>query len=626
MALIEQRDTILENSTGKAYVGVRVQAYLGGIEQQLYADEEGQFPVSLVQTNGNGQYSFWISEGRYDLSFSLNGIPLGNDEYTLFYPARSAALGVSPDASSMGAFSGSIIPDNLSAKDALQTLENSASAQIDVMNKRGLRSAFEFIPDQYIGDIINGTSTVPVQSYLQQGLNEVGRLWLPPGSYFITGPIVGTQNGQALVGSGRTLTELRVSGDAFAAVSCTTLTDFVVEDLTINRQTGGITGGSCAIRFTDSHTVTARSLSIIGRFDIQIDLRGSLPPTAENPTPANNQFIYFLNELSLEAQSRKAMAVGEVGGVVQELYMDNILIVGGSIAGLRLKNCSGVYPGAISILGGQTALLVDPSTGQVVRYIRGGNILADSTIGPSILLDASGGGVIETWDTILWGASSSTDHGFVANQGSGTINGLKLSITATNSYKSGVYIDGGTRYDLEPQVGRNSKQGSALYPNIELKNVQDAYLSGYASEIGSSDFPELASNAVRIDSDCQYIHLVDLGCEGTVGAPIVDNVPSGPGSTLIRDCAGVKTRVVVPVTIPVGATSSGPVAHELSFTPNFNTDFVGILPRTLLANSGINGMPVKGGADATNISLVCSPAISAVDLTCDVVLEVKTGI
>lgn len=161
MALIQQTDTILENSTGKAYVGVRVQAFLGGIEQQLYSDDVGT-PVSIVNTNSNGQYEFWISEGIYDLSFSLDGVPLGSGEYTLFYRARASALGVSPNDPNLGVFSGTIIPDGSSAKAALQAVEAATE---------GNASGSGFLP--YFGAVGDGAAndTAALQSAISSAKN-----------------------------------------------------------------------------------------------------------------------------------------------------------------------------------------------------------------------------------------------------------------------------------------------------------------------------------------------------------------------------------------------------------------------------------------------------------------------
>lgn len=94
--MFKQSDTILVNTLDLArpaiaYVGVRVQAFVGDVEQQLYSDDAGT-PAALVQTDANGYYQFWIEEGDYELRFSVGGVLLGDGDYELWNPARSADL------------------------------------------------------------------------------------------------------------------------------------------------------------------------------------------------------------------------------------------------------------------------------------------------------------------------------------------------------------------------------------------------------------------------------------------------------------------------------------------------------------------------------------------------------
>ena len=100
MALAPKIDTILYNavqSGGRiAYAGVRVQAYVGDTEQQLY-DANGD-AVSVVTTDVNGRYEFWIEEGRYTLRFSFEGTLLSAQTEDIYnsatwsfgYPTRAA--------------------------------------------------------------------------------------------------------------------------------------------------------------------------------------------------------------------------------------------------------------------------------------------------------------------------------------------------------------------------------------------------------------------------------------------------------------------------------------------------------------------------------------------------------
>lgn len=95
MALAKKADTIINRIVGSGgeivYEGVRVQAFVGSVEQQLYSDAIGT-PVSVVQTDMNGAYQFWIEEGTYNLRFSVGGIDLGGDDYGIFNPVSGGEL------------------------------------------------------------------------------------------------------------------------------------------------------------------------------------------------------------------------------------------------------------------------------------------------------------------------------------------------------------------------------------------------------------------------------------------------------------------------------------------------------------------------------------------------------
>ena len=96
MALKKQSDTILVNRLNVsdpqiAYVGIRVRAFLSGVEQQLYSNDAGT-PTALVETNENGYYEFWIEEGEYELRFYAGGLLLGSQEYEILRTVKSVDL------------------------------------------------------------------------------------------------------------------------------------------------------------------------------------------------------------------------------------------------------------------------------------------------------------------------------------------------------------------------------------------------------------------------------------------------------------------------------------------------------------------------------------------------------
>ncbi|WP_341896437.1 hypothetical protein [Sphingobium sp. YR657] len=502
--------------------------------------------------------------------------------------------------------------------DAMRTLQSKLT---------DYRTIFDVIGDEaIIAQIRAGTYQGTVGHWVNQAFQKFGVVRLPAGVYRIgpDAPIVPSNDHQWLVGDGPGLTIIEGVGAGFAVIDCTTKTDFMVDGLTIQRTVAAkpagvpaytVNDGATAYRLSDSHGCGMNNVVIKGIWDVALDWRGHLPGQA------NHQYIYMLDRVSIEAECRISFAVGMIGGPVQELFISRLQIRGGTVDGLVFYNASGVYPLVISILQGHTALAARPGVGQVVRYLRGFNLVADSTDGPCVVIDTSAGGIAETWDGEIWGASSKDEHGVYAIEGAGTINGMKLSITGTNSKKCGIFWQGGSRLDFELQVGKNSTAGSALYPNVKFVGVQDFYVDGYAAGVGSSDFPELASYAISIDADCRDGHIIDCGCDGTVLGPIEDLAPD----TIIERCVGVVTEVVVAVTIAVG-NNSGSAPHGLTLLPTLK-DVISVEPLNPPPTSGLGTAPIKAGIDATVVALVCDPPIpsGAAPMLCDVRIKTRSG-
>lgn len=161
MALAKKSDTIFQTDSGRVYPGIKVEALSGGTPVQLYRDAVGT-PASQIVSDSNGLYTFWVNEGTYTLRYSLGGTVAGIEADVAIYnlvrkvelasdngaegvgvssgdtlqdfldeidqtsgqKANASAIGIAGTAENMGTFAGSVIPDNQSAKQALQSLES----------------------------------------------------------------------------------------------------------------------------------------------------------------------------------------------------------------------------------------------------------------------------------------------------------------------------------------------------------------------------------------------------------------------------------------------------------------------------------------------------------------------
>lgn len=391
-------------------------------------------------------------------------------------------------------------------------------------------TAFDVIPPNLHAAITSRTSSTDVSGYLQQALDSFGSVHLNDGLFLLeAGGLTVPGDHSRLIG-GKATSELRVVGNGgFDLIKADVVSDFMLDGVTLSCMDGALADGTTAIRFKNSKSLTAQNFRILGTFATQVALEGgsSLPQL---------QYDYKLDAYSMEATCVEGLTVGKVGEVVQEVYLGSGVIVGGSTSGVGLYNASGVYPGSVSILGGTRALVANPGVGQVVRYVRDGDFICDSTTSEPVLLTTSGG-VVETWDTSIWGASSATEAGILIDEASGTIRNLELGVTAINNWKSGVVVTKASGIRLrEAQAGLNSRAGSAAFPNINVgANATNTYISGKAANVGSNTFTELASYGVIIESGALGTHLDGLDARGCVTGTVIDNGTN----TTITNCPGV---------------------------------------------------------------------------------------
>lgn len=203
-------DVVINDKTGVPLGGVIVRVYDdAGSIVPLYADENGAVPIEAVSglanaavTDDAGNYNFYVSDGTYDIQFFvgdavlyvLPNILMGFPDVT--GKAQADALGVSGNADSMGVFSGSIIPDNQSAKQALQALED----------------ATEQRPTNPQLDIVTAQTASAIQSVVNSSSDNGQRVDILKRDYPLNAAVVSGVKAVEYQGAGPEATRLLVDG------------------------------------------------------------------------------------------------------------------------------------------------------------------------------------------------------------------------------------------------------------------------------------------------------------------------------------------------------------------------------------------------------------------------------
>lgn len=134
-------DVVINDSTGVPLSGVIIRIYTkAGVLVPLFADEAGTTPIEAVSgisdaavTDGDGNYDFYIADGKYDMRFFqgdavlkvLNNIQMveAASDLDVKGKAQAAALGVSGSDTNLGTTPGAILSDNGTAKQWFQESE-----------------------------------------------------------------------------------------------------------------------------------------------------------------------------------------------------------------------------------------------------------------------------------------------------------------------------------------------------------------------------------------------------------------------------------------------------------------------------------------------------------------------
>ena len=140
-------DVVINDNTGVPLSGAIIRIYtMAGVLVPLFADEAGTTPIEAVSgipdaavTDGDGNYDFYIADGKYDMLFFqgdavlkvLKNIQMvvAASDLDVQGKAEASALGVSGADTNLGTTPGTILSDNGTAKQWFQESEAAIEAR-----------------------------------------------------------------------------------------------------------------------------------------------------------------------------------------------------------------------------------------------------------------------------------------------------------------------------------------------------------------------------------------------------------------------------------------------------------------------------------------------------------------
>lgn len=334
-----------------------------------------------------------------------------------------------------------------------------AMSAADRFNQVEEVSIMELLPKARREDVIAGTNTTDLTSYIQAGLTQMqsqgGKIVCPRGQFYVQGTLQSDCDSMSIVGAGPGAT-------TFLTDSATnTMFDFGNSGSARQRNGFSGVGFNSTVARTAGAYLRANKLS-----DFTLDWFWS---------GGGFRVLQIDNGAALLRVSRGYMqlpaagvGIGILANDCTDLHIDRLQIAGSlaaqPFAGIRAKHVSGLWMHDVGAVWSGTPFLLDPDAGQTVQHGFSSNCHWDTSTGVGMDIAPAAGGVVERWESIGdWFATCSLQG--LRTGGAGTIRGMQfLGPRAYNNGREGILHGNGTDVAFkEARLAGNSTAGANTY-------------------------------------------------------------------------------------------------------------------------------------------------------------------
>lgn len=342
-------------------------------------------------------------------------------------------------------------------------------------------------------------------------------LYLPQGNFSFSDAIV-LGHGVSFQCAGKTATTITNTGANKSIFSISGGGNNTISDCGMTYQNAQTT--SSAIAVVDSHGVDLRRLTIYTNVYIGISLASN-----------GAQDLYSVRDVEIDNPA-VGIDLGHTGSSpVIDVGLDNNLIAGSTVAGIRCTNASGLSLINNNLEVNYVGVLLAPGSGQFCNAIQGfGNFIDTSTTDGLVINPATGGTVAANVFTGLWAASSG-GRGVVVT-GTGAVGDIQFDGLRMISNTSGGYAQDNTNagaISLHDVHAIANNQGNASKPAIYFGPGVSHFsvIGGYAGTAVGVTTLHAQTCGVQVDtgaSDYYTITSVDaIGattsiCDGGTGS------------------------------------------------------------------------------------------------------------
>lgn len=438
---------------------------------------------------------------------------------------------------------------------------------------------------------------------IQAAINATsGALYFPPGNYKLGTGLSWTKSDMRLIGAGQGSTTLTCTfatgdiisiGDGAANPNNTVVSGFSITSSVVR-------SAGAAVRVQNGHNITIEKM----RLDTNMFWGFRFDGGAQ-------QFIYRLDDFEINSGAI-GVIVGQSGGTVQDMFINNGIIYGMSSAGIMLLDASGVYSSQVDCVACFDGLTTFPGPAQTVRYCFFTQGVMDTCNNNGWNFTSNGGIVAEISMDNCWGAScgvATNGHGLFIGAVSGATRAFAVSTSRfINNRGSGIRLGNSLKTTFSNcQCIANSTQGAGLDHGMHIEaGVQFwSVIGGVFGDNGVFGTSNNQGYGIRIATGASDNYNI-------TGAIVAQNVTGGifdGGSGTnkkVSGCIGYKTSAVGVGEVAVG-TNTVTVNHGLAAAPSKQE-----VALTFLTNAGASGIASCHVESVTATDIVVNTNTNAV--------------
>ncbi|MGJ8529799.1 glycosyl hydrolase family 28-related protein [Maritalea sp.] len=235
------------------------------------------------------------------------------------------------------------------------------------------------------------------------------------------------------------------------------------------------------------------------------------------------QFKYWIENTEVNGCREQAIVIGKSGGgLVQDVWLRNIIVARSGAEGLLMVNCSGIDCVNLESLNDTQGVATYPGNGQIVKSVKMTNAIFDTGSDSGFKMLTGGGSVYDCQFSNCW-FSGNSNHGLWVAQGTGKIDGIIFTGSQfLNNKKHGAFVESGSGFQfVSCQFKWNSMTNNNQYYGLSIwDDVDDVVInSNLSGAYGEFAAQNAQRGGYRIGANCDRVVFTSNIAKGNASVP-----------------------------------------------------------------------------------------------------------